>query len=240
MSALEEALTLGWLGGAAVAAEGGGVDLVTATAAVRNLESRDLFTREQYDALRQDARRAAFTVARLARVDSLERVRSALVKDVREGGTLDEFREGVADLLLPAHHLETVYRTNVAAAYSQGLMDVLSQPLAGDEFPYLEYHATHDSRTRPEHLQMEKLGIQGTNVYRRDDPLWQVFLPPWDYNCRCALVPLSLEDAAARGIMEAQRWLESGRRPISPAWVDRPAFMPAQGFLDSVERIGGV
>ena len=30
-------------------------------------------------------------------------------------------------------------------------------------------------------MEMEKLGLDGTNVYRRDDPIWEEFLTPWDY-----------------------------------------------------------
>ena len=48
-------------------------------------------------------------------------------------------------------------------------------------FPYQEYLPIGDSRTRPEHLALAELGINETGVYRRDDPFWDLFLPPWDF-----------------------------------------------------------
>lgn len=203
-------------------------------AAQRDLEQRQVLPREDFDRLSEVARRSAFTVARVQSLDALERIRIALAADVNQGGTLREFRDQVEQvlgesLLTPAH-IETVYRTNVGAAYTQGLMEVLQHPLVSDEFPYLEYTATHDSRTREEHLAMETLGIDGTAVYRRDDPVMRRFLPPWDYNCRCAVVPLSIEDAARRGVNEAREWLQTGIPPARPAWVQHPPFDPPANF----------
>lgn len=205
-----------------------------AEAAARSLLERRAMTRAEFDGLTLDARRAAFTVARVSSLDALEKIQRALADDALTGGTLAEFRtavhEAVQTSALADAHLETVWRTNLAAAETSGLMRVLSDPMVADEFPYLEYHAVHDARVRPEHLAMETLGIQGTNIYRRDDPIWELFLPPWDYNCRCAIVPLSLEDAAAKGIREAQEWLRAGIPPARPAWVKQPDFAPPAGW----------
>jgi uncharacterized protein with gpF-like domain len=45
----------------------------------------------------------------------------------------------------------------------------------------LAYYATHDARVRDDHLAMETLGLDGTNIYRADDPIWREYLPPWDF-----------------------------------------------------------
>jgi len=210
------------------------IRLPVVEAAQRDLAERQVLIREDFDRLAEASRRSAFTVARVQSLDALERIRVALVADVNEGGTLGAFRDQVEQVLgesmLSAAHVETVYRTNVGAAYTQGLMEVLQHPLVSDEFPYLEYNAVHDSRARPEHRAMETLGIDGTNVYRRDDPSMRKFLPPWDYNCRCAVVPLSIEDAAAKGVAEAREWLQTGVPPARPAWVAPPPFDPPADF----------
>lgn len=156
-------------------------------AAARDLEGRRAVTRAEFDALDQDARRAAFTVARVASADAIDKVQRALTSQALAGGTLADFEAAVeqalgASALHPAH-VETVFRTNLMRAYGEGLLDTLRDPLVGGEFPYLEYVAVHDSRARKEHLEMERRGLDGTAVYRRDDPIWQDFLPPWDYNC---------------------------------------------------------
>lgn len=205
-----------------------------AESAVRDLAERRVVTRDEYENLAQSAKQEAFSIARIANVQALGQIHERLIRDLVDGGNLREFRQS-ADTILegtPLHpaHLETVYRTNIATAYTQGLIDTLNHSLVDDEFPYLEYNATHDSRTRPEHLRLESLGLNGTGIYRRDDPLWRSFLPPWDFNCRCAVVPLSVEDAAAKGVQEAQQWLANGRPPAYPAHVLPPPFSPPAGW----------
>lgn len=201
-------------------------------AGAENLIARQVMTRDKFDRLTADARQAAFTVARLATERSIAEVRELLVESVQEGGTLRDFRRRLDEEFdgtpLGAAHLETVFRTSVQAAYSAGQEATLDHPLVGGEFPYLLYSAIHDGRARPEHLKMEQLGLDGTAVYRRDDPVMQRgrYLPPWGYNCRCATTPLTVKEAARRGVKEAQLWLETGVEPASPAFVDTPPFPP--------------
>jgi SPP1 gp7 family putative phage head morphogenesis protein len=202
--------------------------------AAADLATRNLLTRPQYDALDNDARRTAFTVARVASLDALEKLRDALVKDVQEGGTLKEFQGAVDDALgasaLAPSHVESVYRTNIGQAHRQGQQEVLAHRLVSDEFPYVAYESTHDSRRRQTHAWFETHGLDGTNVYRADDPTVRKFWAPWDWQCRCIMIPLSLEDAAGRGVAEAQAWLETGRPPDRPAFVQPPPFEPPAGF----------
>lgn len=125
---------------------------------------------------------AASADAERASEGAVTAVRRALVQAVRDGGTLEDFREAVKGVLAP-RDTENVFRSNVMAAYSDGQERLLADPNVGALFPYAAYHATRDDRTRKSHLQMEKLGIQGTNVYRRDDPVFQAFRPPWSWMC---------------------------------------------------------
>jgi hypothetical protein len=203
-------------------------------AAAKDLAAREVMTRADFDTLDAQARRAAFTVARVTDEDALEKVRVALADAAAAGGTPESFRGRVAEALgetaLDPGHLETVFRTNLATAHAAGFDEVLNHPLVADEFPYVEYHAVHDGRARAEHLAMERLGIQGTNIYRRDDPIWDRFTPPWSFNCRCDRIALTLEDAARKGVREAKAWLESGVPPAEPAWVSPPPFDPPAGW----------
>ena len=83
---------------------------------------------------------------------------------------------------------------------------------------------------------VSRSGLQRTGIYRADDPEWRRLRPPRHYNCRCGLVPLSVEDAAARGIREAKRWLADGFLAQPPAWVPHvpvelpPGWAPAAGL----------
>lgn len=211
--------------------------------AARDLAERRVLLPADFDRLDQDARRTAFTVARINSLESLQRIQKALTEDVEHGGTLKNFRkeasEAIGDALTPGG-VETVYRTQVAQAYSAGQHAVLDHPMVADEFPYLLWTAVHDSRVRPEHLAMEKHGQNGTAVYRSDDPMWVTLFPPAAWNCRCHAIPLSLADAASYGSREARRWLQTGVPPISPVHAARPyPIIPPPGWPTSA-RIGSV
>ena len=206
-----------------------------AEAAAADLLRKRVMTKAQFDALADDAKRTAFTVAQVGSLDALEKIQAALAEDAAKGGTLRTFGRRVDAILaggsaLSPAHIETVYRTNVGQAYRQGQQEILANPVVQDEFPYVEYVAVHDSRTRHEHLEMERRGIGGGPVYRSDDPTIRKFWPPWSYNCRCAAIPLTLADAARRGVAEAKKWLATGLPPPSPAWVAPPPFEPPAGF----------
>ena len=77
-------------------------------------------------------------------------------------------------------------------------------------------------RCLPEFIAEPVMGF--SDIYRRDDPVVKKYYPPWDYQCRCHSIPLTLADAARKGIAEAQEWLRTGLPPIEPAWVDDPGF----------------
>ncbi len=169
-----------------------GVHLETIEEAARSLAAKNVLSRAGYDSLGAAARAKAFTVAGVDAEETLTKIRDALAKNVREGADYEAFRKEVLEAVdegtfLSDAHQETVFRTNVQSAFSDGQMSVLSHPLVRSGFPYSSYDAIHDSRVRHDHLALERYGINGTNVYRNDDPVFQLFRPPWDY--RASSVP---------------------------------------------------
>lgn len=200
-------------------------------AAARDLLSRRAVTSEDFAALADDARKAAFSIAGDLRANVVEAVKDAVTADVLQGGTLRSFRANIGEALDAAGmsdaQIETTYRTQTGLARTAGLVKVLDHPDIAPEFPYIAWHATHDSRTRPDHLAMETAGIDGTNVYRCDDPKFRRVMAPAGFNCRCFCQPMSIEDAAAKGVREARVWLRTGEPPANPAWVDAvPVVLP--------------
>lgn len=104
--------------------------------------------------------------------------------------------------------LNTIYRTNVQAAYSaaryQRLMDNV------DNRPYWQYSAVGDQRTRPAHQ-----ALNG-KIYRYDDPFWATFYPPNGFNCRCTVIALAERDLKRKGIDEvgsSEPFLVKAKRP---------------------------
>jgi SPP1 gp7 family putative phage head morphogenesis protein len=198
----------------------------------RDIVSRRAVTRADFDRMAQDARQGAFTVAHMVRDESVARIQGLVAEAVSGGDSLKTFAAKVAEEFdgspLAAPHLETVFRTNVQQAYTAGQRAVLANPLIGSEFPYVVYKAVRDTRARPEHRKMESMGLDGTAVFRRDDPVMQPgrYLPPWDFQCRCAWTPCTIERAARLGVREAQEWLRTGEPPSQPEFVPEPPFPP--------------
>lgn len=185
-----------------------------------SLMDRQLFTRPDFDKLSADAKRKAFTVAGEMSLDALDTIRNTLVETIVDGPSLDEFRNRFEEALgtsrIGPAHLETVYRTNIQTSYQDGQDEIANNPIVADVFPYQEYLPIHDGRTRENHLELETLGLNGTNIYRRDDPFWDRWTPPNGYNCRCGTNLLTIDVAAARGVKEAQEWLRTSRPPATP------------------------
>lgn len=188
-------------------------------AAKRIAKSR-ILSREQFDDLAAEAKRRAFTVAGIDSDSTLEKIRDTLSENVAQGTSLRRFereiRQSISTSAIGSGHLENVYRTNVQQAFHDGHDALANDPVVSDVFPYQEYLAIHDGRVRPDHLALESLGLDGTGVYRRDDPFWNVFTPPWDYQCRCGVNLLTVEAAARKGVREAQEWLRTGQPPARP------------------------
>lgn len=203
--------------------------------ATESLFKRGLMTRPQYDRLTAAAKQATFTVAWIDDTAVIGKIRDALAETIAEGPTLDRFREKVVEKLdtspMGAWHSETVYRTNLMSAYRDGKESLLAHPIVQEVFPFAEYSATHDGRTRDNHLALEIFGIQGTAIYYATDPMWDYFTPPWDYNDRCIKIPMRIADAARAGIEEAKEWLRTGVKPANPTYcLDKIPFRPKPGF----------
>ena len=76
----------------------------------------------------------------------------------------------------------TEYETAFNAAQSASRYQQLIRK--AKVFPYWEYRATHDGRTRPEHMKLD--GV----VLPAGDKLWDQIYPPNGWNCRCRVKPL--------------------------------------------------
>lgn len=203
--------------------------------AVESLFDRQILTPAEFNERSADAKAKSFTVARESREEVLERIRDKLAETAREGASLPEFRSRLGEELeqsfIGPAHVEVVYRTNLQTAFADGLDAVTNHPIVDEVFPYVAYDAVRDARARKTHLALEVLGIDGTNVYRKDDrEFWALFRPPWDYNCRCSRTPLTIEAAARRGVMEAAEWLRTGRRPTLESRLQYVPFRPPVSF----------
>lgn len=203
--------------------------------AAKRLAERNILTRDQWDSVSQDAREKAFTITGEITDETIRSVRDVLVYNLDSGTSLQGFKKIVGDTLeasgIGPSRIETIYRTNVQTAFRDGRETLAANPIVAELFPYQAYLAIHDARTRSWHRDLEKYGLNGTNVYRRDDPFWNMFTPPNGYNCRCGVRLMTVEAAARAGVEEAREWLRSGRPPASPQWrYQQVPFEPEPGF----------
>lgn len=222
--------------------------------AAKQLADAEILSPDEYYAIRADARQDAFTIAGDIVDDAKAKIRDTLAKQIREGGDEASFTKEVAEsfdsgLPLSKPHLEQVFRNNAFASLSDGQDRAVNNPLVVDAFPYRAYFATSDARVRPEHKALETMGLDGTNIYRADDPVWRLFRPPWSWNCRCSWATITVRQAANRGVSEAKEWLGRAEKlaadeqtsvarvlaraaPVIPQHVAMPAFASDSDVLD--------
>lgn len=220
--------------------------------ALEVLADAPALARPDFRATAAAVREGAFAITGDLTDAAVADVRDLLKENLAKGPDREAFIDAVVDRLgeggpLSEPRIEQIFRTNVAAAMSNGTEKALQNPMVVDAFPYRLYMATHDKRVRPQHLALEHLGLDSTAVYRADDPVWQTFRPPWSYACRCAFAPQSVEQAARLGVAEAKEWLSRAKSmaeleggseyqyfwrtaPAAPQWVQRPPFSPAPEF----------
>jgi len=191
-------------------------------------------TADEFYALTEEARAAAFTVAGVARMDVLMDMHNAIEKAISEGETLADFRNRFDDIMetrgwaapadLTPWRMETIFRTNVQTSYTTGRYKQMVDQK--DAFPFWEYDAVNDSRTRPSHAALDG------KIFPADDPFWDTWYPPNGYNCRCGVNPVSKHEAENETI-ETEDPTNSLIEPIDPVTGEKmPArqLIPDQGW----------
>ena len=176
--------------------------------AIRYLEQKFPKASWAYTDLLDNAHDRAFVVAKMVDVDLATTVQRSIIDAMQEGkgykawakdidkvlaksgwydGQINVDAQGNAKKVVTGgqHRLETIYRTNVAAAYEAGRQQVIFNDRDDDPFGYLMYSAIMDNRTRPTHK-----ALHG-KVMAKSDPAWSSISPPNGYNCRCTIVELT-------------------------------------------------
>jgi SPP1 gp7 family putative phage head morphogenesis protein len=211
---------------------------------------------EEFHLLGENSRQAGFAITSDMGLESVAKIQSLLAENLASGADREAFLEEVdqafeGGMPISEAHLEMVFRNTTNTAWSDGAEASLAHELVVDEFPYRQYFATTDERVRKEHFALESIGLNGTGIYRADDPVWQLFRPPWSWNCRCSWAPLNVTMAARAGVREAKQWqadaMEHKRltgdamqralsitAPNEPEHVPMPEFQPDPQWIRSL------
>lgn len=149
----------------------------------------------------------SFTIAHVENQELLAYAQNAMDNALTQGVTFSDWLNTVNDLFdaygvtrVSKHHLQTVFQTNIQSSFNAGRWSEYHDPDVTGFFPYFQYHAVDDNRTRYEHA------IHNGAIYRRDDPFWNEWWPPNGYNCRCTVTAVSKYEVEDHGIQPGELW----------------------------------
>ncbi len=183
--------------------------------AIAYLEGKGLRFGWRWQDTLDQAHARAFTVAKVARMDVLRELRTAVVGAAKTGQTEAQFVKALTPKLQElgwwgkqvivdsdgnaervqmgsARRLRTIYRTNMQSAYQAGHYKQAMQAI--DTHPYWQWVAVLDGKTRAAHR-----ALNG-KVFALTDGFTRVAWPPMGYNCRCRTSPISRPRLKSMGI----------------------------------------
>jgi SPP1 gp7 family putative phage head morphogenesis protein len=168
--------------------------------AVDAFRKRVPMTRDAWDELNTAERERAFMVSEVTLASVVADVWEAMDAAIANGGTYQEFA-ATAGAALTEHwggekpgRLETIFRTNLNAAYNEGRHEILTAPAVKEARPFWRLDGVDDDR------QSEICRRVDGTVLPADDSWWKKNSPPRHFNCRCIITPLTEDDANDEGV----------------------------------------
>lgn len=132
------------------------------------------------------------------RLKLTERIRDMLSGFLKRGvdrPTAKEQLQAVAGF--SSGYAETVYRTNLATAFTAGRMQQMKDPEVRATVPAFELVTAGDTDVRKNHRAGEGL------IAAVGDPVWKRHAPPLGYQCRCDLRSVDKFELKARGLLKS-------------------------------------
>lgn len=188
----------------------------------------------EFAQIAEEAKIRAFTVSGIARGNELTTVFQSLQQALSDGISFDEFKKDCREIFerrgwtgKRAWRVDNIFRTNIQTAYGVGHYKQLTENQ--DLFPYWQYSAINDSRTRPTHRALDG------RVYPADHSFWDKWYPPNGYRCRCSVVGIRSEQIEQEGLrIHEQDPTGLPIEPISPVsgekMISTQLLFPDEGF----------
>jgi SPP1 gp7 family putative phage head morphogenesis protein len=123
-----------------------------------------------------------------------------------------------AQIQAATRRAELLLRMHGFQAYQASSWQVMDRQR--DAFPYWQYLSQGDHRVRDAHAALDG------KVLPADHEFWDTHFPPWDFGCRCQVVPVSAAE------VEGMRQADAGLPPESRRVLEGP-------ILDGVGTAGG-
>jgi len=151
--------------------------------------------------------RSGFAVLKLpdflaqdARFNVTRRIQQAISFLIQEGKPIPKAAEELQEMMdWTQAYAQTVYRTNLATAYTAGRLRQAFDPDIREVIGAFEYDAVMDADTRGNHAALNGL------TAAQDDPLWDLYAPPNGFNCRCDLRLVDRFELQDRGLIRFGR-----------------------------------
>jgi SPP1 gp7 family putative phage head morphogenesis protein len=147
----------------------------------------------------------AFALAGETELKVVGHIRDTVARLTKEGKSVDE---ATAELLKESGALlrdwtrsfaETVYRTNISTAYTDGRRKMAEDPDIYEITPAWKYHAILDATVRPNHKAAHGL------IADKFWPEWKTYAPPLSWNCRCSLLEMDAFELKRQGLLKDGR-----------------------------------
>lgn len=195
-----------------------------ASEAAKHFESRAAVSNEEFDRLSKAAKEKAFRILNVNKARLIQAARDTIKRAIESGSDYGETIRAISDMLAAEGEagpsiarLRQTFLHHAHRAYADAQWKSLNDPDVVEAFPFLMYRSLGDTSVRATHAALDGL------VFRRDDPFWDRFRPPWEYGCRCYVDPVSAEEVEAKGIKLAndeyvrkQLQVGDGQRGIQP------------------------
>ena len=169
-----------------------------------------LVTRDVFDGLLPELKAYAFTVTGVDAFDQLARIREELAAVPAGTRTWQEAKKTIAADLSERlggkeaeRRAELLLRTHTFRGYAVARYRSLMEQV--DVFPYWQYKTHGDGRVRPSHA-----ALNG-KILPAGHPVWQKIFPPWDWGCRCLVVPMSGREVGRMAEAEKDKVPEARR-----------------------------
>lgn len=206
--------------------------------ALAYFQSRDVVSPDEWATLEDKAKRRAFSVAGVTRIEVLKSAWSAIERAIATGTTLDDFKREIGPKLerawggsvdAPNWRTELIFRNNVQAAYNYGRLEATTHPDVVDLRPFRMFDAVMDPRTTA-----ICQACDGTTL-PIDDPWWSTHLPPCHHACRSGFISLSKQQADRQGVTKKAPGIEAAEGfgglpsldPVKPSAATPPRLLEA-------------
>lgn len=171
------------------------------------ISNKPVVSREVFDNLLPSIKARAFTITGIESANVLQRVRDRIA-ELPAGADWDKLKAEIVEdvspyLVDPSADAETqakqmeaserranlLLRTHGFEAYQAASWEVMDRQR--DVFPFWQYMTVQDENVREEHAALDGLVLPSNSLF------WNDHYPPWDWGCRCQVVPIMEEEMQA-------------------------------------------